>query len=180
MEKEAVILVDTNDNELGTMEKMEAHRKGVLHRAFSIFIFNSNGEILLQKRASQKYHSGGLWSNACCSHPRKGESNLNAANRRLQEEMGMKAELTHAFSFKYKASLDKGLIEHELDHVFIGYSDELPQLNPNEVESFCYLSPELLQMGLEKHENDYTEWLKICFKELMDHLVKNISYEKIS
>jgi isopentenyl-diphosphate delta-isomerase len=179
MKKEEVILVDTQDNEIGVMEKMEAHHKGLLHRAFSIFIFNSNGEILLQKRASEKYHSGGLWSNTCCSHPRKGESTLGAANRRLVEEMGMKAKLTQAFSFTYRAELDKDLIEHELDHVFIGYSNELPQINLDEVESYCYVSPELLQMGLEKHENDYTEWLKICFNELMNHLTKNISYEKV-
>ncbi|MFB0925503.1 MAG: isopentenyl-diphosphate Delta-isomerase [Vicingaceae bacterium] len=180
MYKEDVILVDIHDNELGVMEKMEAHRKGLLHRAFSIFIFNSQGEILLQKRASEKYHSGGLWSNTCCSHPRKGESTLAAANRRLNEEMGMKASLTHAFSFQYRAELDKELIEHELDHVFIGYSNDLPQINPDEVESYCYISPELLQIGLEKHDNEYTEWLKICYNELMNHQNQNTSHEKVS
>tara|TARA_B100000809_G_scaffold86972_2_gene85478 strand:- start:12126 stop:12668 length:543 start_codon:yes stop_codon:yes gene_type:complete len=180
MNKEGVILVDIDDNELGVMEKMEAHRKGVLHRAFSIFIFNSQGEMLLQKRASEKYHSGGLWSNTCCSHPRKGERTLAAANRRLNEEMGMKASLTHAFSFQYRAELDKELIEHELDHVFIGYSNDLPQINIDEVESYCYVSPELLQMGLEKHEDEYTEWLKICYSELMNHQNQNSSYEKVS
>jgi len=180
MEKEKVILVDADDNELGLMEKMEAHRKGLLHRAFSIFIFNSKGEILLQKRASEKYHSGGLWSNTCCSHPRKGESTLEAANRRLNEEMGMKANLEHAFYFKYKASLDLGLIEHELDHVFIGYSNELPLINPEEVESYCYVSPELLEIGLEKHKTEYTEWLKICYNQLINYQNKNLSYEKVS
>lgn len=179
MKNEEVILVDIEDNEIGVMEKMEAHKKGVLHRAFSIFIFNSKGEILLQKRALQKYHSGGLWSNTCCSHPRKGESNLAAANRRLFEEMGMKAKLSHAFSFIYKSELDQNLIEHELDHVFIGYSNNLPQINTDEVDSYCYMSPELLQLGIEKHESDYTEWLKICFSELINHLTKNISYEKV-
>jgi isopentenyl-diphosphate delta-isomerase len=169
MNKEKVILVDPLDNELGTMEKMEAHRKGKLHRAFSIFIFNSKGEILLQKRNSEKYHSGGLWSNTCCSHPRLGESTLNAANRRLKEEMGMKANLENIFSFQYKAELDQDLIEHELDHVFIGYSDDMPKINPEEVENFCYVAPELLEIGLEKHKNEYTEWLKICFDQLMNH-----------
>lgn len=180
MDRDEVILVDIHDNETGVMEKMEAHLKGLLHRAFSIFIFNSKGEILLQKRNSKKYHSGGLWSNTCCSHPRKGESTLAAANRRLYEEMGMKANLTHAFSFKYKAKLDKGLIEHELDHVFIGYSNELPQMNPDEVESYCYVSTELLQIGLEKHKDDYTEWLKICYNQLINHQNKNLDYGEIS
>ncbi|MDG1476253.1 MAG: isopentenyl-diphosphate Delta-isomerase [Vicingaceae bacterium] len=179
MLKEKVILVDPNDNEIGTMEKMEAHRKGELHRAFSVFIFNSNGEILIQKRSSEKYHSGGLWSNTCCSHPRKGESAMEGATRRLYEEMGMKAKLSHAFSFQYKAHLDHDLIENELDHVFIGYSNELPALNPLEVESYCYVSPELLSMGLEKHKEEYTEWLKICFDQLMNHLNKNLHYEKV-
>jgi len=179
MNKEEVILVDTQDNELGTMEKMEAHRKGLLHRAFSVFIFNSNGEFLLQKRDSKKYHSGGLWSNTCCSHPRLGETTLDAANRRLNEEMGMKANLTHAFSFMYKSNLDKELIEHELDHVFIGYSNELPQINLDEVESYRYISKELLDVELEKHKADFTEWLKICYEELMIHLTKKRGYEKV-
>ncbi len=177
---EEVILVDTEDNEIGVMEKMEAHLKGELHRAFSIFIFNSKGEILIQKRASKKYHSGGLWSNTCCSHPREGEKTLEAAHRRLKEEMGMKTKLEHAFSFRYKAELDKGLIEHELDHVFIGYSNDLPIINLEEVESYCYISLELLQIGLSKHMDEYTEWLKICFNQLINHQTKNSYYEKVS
>ena len=180
MENEQVILVDDLDNQLGTIEKMEAHRRGLLHRAFSIFIFNSKGEILLQKRNSEKYHSGGLWSNTCCSHPRPAENIQDAVNRRLKEEMGMKTKLFSTFSFLYKAHLDHGLIENELDHVFIGYSDELPQMNSKEVEGYCYMAPELLEIGLEKHPSDYSAWLKICFKELMNHLNRNNYYEKVS
>jgi isopentenyl-diphosphate delta-isomerase len=180
MEKDEVILVDSNDNELGTMEKMEAHRKGLLHRAFSIFIFNSKGEILLQKRNSKKYHSGGLWSNTCCSHPRPLEGLAMATSRRLKEEMGMKTDLFSAFSFQYKAHLDQDLIEHELDHVFVGYSNELPNVNAEEVEGYCYMSPELLELGLEKHPSDYSAWLQICFNELMNHINLNTHYEKVS
>jgi isopentenyl-diphosphate delta-isomerase len=177
---ERVILVDNFDNQIGTMEKMEAHRKGLLHRAFSIFIFNSKGEILLQKRNSGKYHSGGLWSNTCCSHPRPEESLVDAAKRRLQEEMGMKTKLISAFSFQYKSHLDHNLTEHELDHVFIGYSNELPIVNAEEVDGYCYVSPELLELGLEKHPSDYSAWLKICFNELMNHINLNTYYEKVS
>ena len=180
MEIDEVILVDSRDNELGTIEKMEAHQKGILHRAFSIFIFNSKGEILLQKRNSEKYHSGGLWSNTCCSHPRPGENLTQATKRRLMEEMGMKAELFPTFSFQYKAHLDNNLIEHELDHVYVGYSNELPIVNTDEVEGYCYLSPELIELGLDKHPSDYSSWLKICFKELMNHINKNRYYEKVS
>ncbi|MGB0881965.1 MAG: isopentenyl-diphosphate Delta-isomerase [Vicingaceae bacterium] len=180
MLKEEVVLVDSNDNELGTMEKMEAHKKGVLHRAFSVFIFNSKGEVLLQKRAKSKYHCGGLWSNTCCSHPRKNESLSAATTRRLNEEMGMKAELLHSFSFIYRAELDDNLIEHELDHVFIGYSNDIPFYNTDEVEGYCYLSPEELLLGFEKHPNEYTPWLKICFQELINNINKNTFYEKVS
>ena len=180
MEIDEVILVDSQDNELGTMEKMEAHRKGLLHRAFSIFIFNSKGEILLQKRNSEKYHSGGLWSNTCCSHPRPLETLASATSRRLNEEMGMKTDLFSTFSFQYKAHLDQDLIEHELDHVFIGYSNDLPYVNAEEVEGYCYMSPELLALGLEKHPSDYSAWLKICFNELMNHINLKTHYEKVS
>ena len=180
MKKENVILVDLDDQEIGVMEKMEAHEKGLLHRAFSVFIFNSEGEILLQKRDSKKYHSGGLWSNTCCSHPRPGENIYEAANRRLDEEMGMKANLLPAFSFIYKAHLDQNLIENELDHIFIGYSNDLPIINISEVENYCYVSPELLTLGIEKHPEEYSAWLKICFQELLNHINKNSYYEKIS
>ena len=126
---EIVILVDKTDNPIGEMEKQEAHIKGVLHRAFSIFIFNSKGEVLLQQRAFHKYHSGGLWTNTCCSHPRNGETTIQAANRRLKEEMGMSCALTEEFTFIYKAKLDNDLYEHELDHVLFGTTDLLPQIN---------------------------------------------------
>lgn len=124
-----VILVDNNDREIGLMEKMQAHREAVLHRAFSIFIFNSRGEILLQQRAYTKYHTPGLWTNTCCSHPRKGETVADAASRRLFEEMGMICPLEEKFSFIYKADVSQGLIEHEFDHVLIGHSDEKPVIN---------------------------------------------------
>ena len=180
MEKENVILVDVHDNEIGLMEKMEAHEKGLLHRAFSVFIFNSKGEILLQKRSIEKYHSGGLWSNTCCSHPRAGEGLENAASRRLMEEMGMTTALVPTFSFQYKSNLDHNMIENELDHVFIGYSNDLPVLNKQEVESYCYMSPELIELGFERHPEEYTTWLKICFRELMNYMNKNKVYEKVS
>lgn len=180
MKKEEVVLVDIFDNELGVMEKIEAHEKGALHRAFSIFIFNSKGEVLLQKRAKSKYHCGELWSNTCCSHPRKNESLDDATARRLYEEMGMKVELLPSFSFIYKAELDHNLTEHELDHVYIGYSNDIPLYNTDEVEGYCYLSPEDLLLGFEKHPEEYTPWLKICFKELITNINKNTHYEKVS
>jgi isopentenyl-diphosphate Delta-isomerase len=133
---EEVILVNKSDEVLGYMEKMEAHKRGLLHRAFSVFIFNNNGELLMQKRASDKYHSGGLWTNTCCSHPRKHESLSTAAQRRLKEEMGMEVSLSPKFHFIYKSSLDQGLIEHELDHVFFGNSDQTPVLNKAEAEDW--------------------------------------------
>jgi len=177
--EEKIIVVDQNDLELFHLPKLEAHQKGVLHRAVSIFIFNSNQEILLQKRASSKYHSGGLWSNTCCSHPRPGEDTDVAAHRRLKEEMGLKAKLTKAFTFQYKALLGGGLIENELDHVFVGFSDSLPKLNPKEVEDYKYLTPKRLQLAFKKNSNDYTIWLKNCFNELMNYMSKNNSYAKI-
>ncbi len=180
MVKENVILVDIHDNEIGVMEKIEAHEKGLLHRAFSVFIFNSNGEFLLQRRNSAKYHSGGLLSNTCCSHPRKGEDVKDAAIRRLKEEMGMTAELISPFSFQYKSHLDHNLIENELDHVFIGFSDDVPIPNKDEVEAYCYVSSEVLMIGLEKQPNEYTAWLRICFNELMNYMNKSTIYEKIS
>ncbi|KLT66840.1 isopentenyl-diphosphate Delta-isomerase [Pedobacter sp. BMA] len=168
--EEQVILVDLNDSPTGQMGKLEAHLKGILHRAFSIFIFNSKNELLLQQRAKSKYHSAGLWTNTCCSHPRPGEANLEAANRRLNEEMGMNCNLEYAFNFTYKAAFGDGLTEHELDHVFIGQSDELPIINTDEVESFRYLSLEELNLDIRKNPTLYTEWLKICLDEMIDHL----------
>ena len=169
---EEVILVDQNNNVIGYMEKMEAHEKGLLHRAFSVFIFNSNNELLLQQRAISKYHSGGLWTNTCCSHPRKNEKFIDAANRRLVEEMGMSVELEKAFSFTYKADLDHNLIEHELDWVFIGKSDDLPVINKEEVESYKYINFQDLVKDIDDNPDVYTEWLKICLNKVSEHIIK--------
>ncbi|MFC4210718.1 isopentenyl-diphosphate Delta-isomerase [Pedobacter lithocola] len=165
---EQVILVDNNDLPIGQMEKLEAHKKGLLHRAFSVFIFNSNNELLLQQRAYSKYHSGGLWTNTCCSHPRFGEHNFDAANRRLDEEMGMKCSLTYAFSFTYKATFADGLIEHELDHVFFGNSDEIPKINKEEVENYKYISLKDLKIQIVKEPEIFTPWLKICLEKVVE------------
>jgi isopentenyl-diphosphate Delta-isomerase len=168
---ERVILVDENDAPLGTMEKMEAHEKGVLHRAFSVFIFNSNGEMLLQQRALSKYHSGGLWSNTCCSHPREGEATIEAAHRRLQEEMGFDCEIKKAFDFIYKKELDKGLIEHEFDHVFTGEFEGEFRFNPNEVNAVVYKSVQEVLGGVAQNPENYTEWFKICLSEVVKKLL---------
>jgi isopentenyl-diphosphate Delta-isomerase len=158
---EHVILVDEKDTELGTMEKLEAHQKGVLHRAFSILLFNSKGELLLQKRAITKYHSGGLWTNTCCSHPRPTEKLSEAVNRKLKQEMGIDLQPKFAFSFIYQAALDKNLVEHELDHVFIGQYDGEPILNTEEAEGWKYQSLEQLREAIAQRPDDYTEWFKI-------------------
>lgn len=164
---EQVVLVDTEDRELGTMEKMLAHEKGVLHRAFSIFVFNSKGEMLLQQRALHKYHSPGLWTNTCCSHPRPGESLQDAVERRIEEEMGMQCEMKEVFHFVYKAGFDNGLIEHELDHVFTAISDDEPNINPDEVASWKYISTADLEQEIANHPDQFTPWLKIAFPQLM-------------
>ncbi len=165
-ENEQIILVDEADNEIGFCEKLEAHQKGVLHRAFSVFIFNSNHELLLQKRAETKYHSGGLWTNTCCSHPLKGENTEEAVYRRLKEEMGITSQVGLAFSFIYKADMGNGLIEHELDHVYFGFSDDLPVLNHNEASDYKYISAETLKEELINHPDQFTAWLKICFSQV--------------
>lgn len=169
MAYESVILVDEEDNMIGTMEKMAAHRSAMLHRAISVFIFNSKGNMLLQKRAGHKYHSGGKWSNACCSHPRAGERSVDAAVRRLQEEMGIQCGLVHAFSFTYCATLDNGLYEHEYDHVYIGSTDIVPLPNDQEVEGFIYLSPEEVERDMFRNPGAFTPWFKICFERVMEH-----------
>jgi isopentenyl-diphosphate delta-isomerase len=163
---EQVILVDREDNVLGTMDKMDAHVLGKLHRAFSVFIFNDLGELLLQQRAIEKYHSGGKWTNTCCSHPRLGEETLSAAHRRLREEMGMECDLQYAFNFTYKAELLQGIEEHEYDHVYFGLSNTLPVPDPAEVSAYKYLSMEALVKDIQLNPDDYSEWLKICFKEV--------------
>jgi len=170
MKEEEVILVDTNDRPLGTMPKMEAHQKAVLHRAFSVFILNSKGQMLLQQRAWEKYHSPGLWTNTCCSHQRMGESSLEAGHRRLQEEMGMTTELEELFSFIYKAPFDNGLTEHELDHVLLGYSDREPQINPQEVAAYRWNSLNSVAADIEEQPEHYTEWFKIIFTRFYTHI----------
>jgi isopentenyl-diphosphate delta-isomerase len=167
---EQVILVDREDNVLGTMDKMDAHVLGKLHRAFSVFIFNDKGELLLQQRAIEKYHSGGKWTNTCCSHPRFGEDTLSAAHRRLQEEMGMECNLQYAFNFTYKAELLQGIEEHEYDHVYFGLSNALPVPDPSEVSAYKYLSMEALAKDIKMNPSDYSEWLKICFEEVQESI----------
>ena len=172
MSIEKVILVDENDNQVGVMPKLEAHQKGLLHRAFSVFIFNSKYELLLQKRASSKYHSGGLWTNTCCSHPREGEDTLDAANRRLDEEMGIKTSLRKVYNFIYKAELDNQLTEHEFDHVFYGVCDNDPILNKDEAEDFKWVDMETLNNDIIKNEDNYTVWFKIAFEYFYNYLKK--------
>jgi isopentenyl-diphosphate delta-isomerase len=163
-----VILVDENDSEIGQMEKLEAHQKGLLHRAFSIFIFNYKGEILLQKRALSKYHSAGLWTNACCSHPRPNEAIEDAANRRLAEEMNLKLELKYLFKFTYKTEFENNLTEHEIDHVFIAHSNSEPVLNPNEAIDFKYISQSDLINDLIDNPSHYTSWFRICIHKVLE------------
>ncbi|MBA4146192.1 MAG: isopentenyl-diphosphate delta-isomerase [Azospira oryzae] len=159
--EEYVILVDEADNETGIMEKMEAHRKGLLHRAFSILLFNTKGEILLQKRAVKKYHSGGLWTNTCCSHPLPQESVRHAAKRKLWQEMGIDMQPEYAFKFIYKTGLDHELIEHEVDHVLIGLFDGIPNINPDEVEDWKFVNVNELKKEMIKHPDHYTYWFKL-------------------
>lgn len=166
--EEEVILVDIDDKEIGRMPKMEAHILGKLHRAFSVFIFNTKGELLLQQRAFDKYHSGGEWTNTCCSHPKPGEVTINAAHRRLQEEMGMQSVLSPVFSFSYRAILKQGIVEHEYDHVFFGVTDQVPIVNPTEVNAYQYIKMALLQEDLTSNPDKYTAWLKICFDRVME------------
>ncbi len=172
MKKEYVILVDTADRELGTMEKMEAHEKAALHRAFSVFIFNDRGELMLQQRAAHKYHSPLLWTNTCCSHQRQGESNIDAGKRRLKEEMGFEVDLDEKFHFVYKAEFDNGLTEHELDHVMVGYYNGEPTINPEEVASWKWIDMEVLQQDMKDHPQDYTAWFKIIFDRFVEFLKK--------
>ncbi|SEP00071.1 isopentenyl-diphosphate delta-isomerase [Mucilaginibacter gossypiicola] len=163
-----IIIVDTAGNAIGEIDKMEAHISGTLHRAFSVFVFNSKGQLLLQRRDLDKYHSGGLWTNTCCSHPRAGETTQNAAHRRLQEEMGMDCELTELFQFSYRHEFANGLIENEYDHVFMGISDELPLPNPAEVAGFRYIDTDLLIVELLEQPEQYTAWFKICLEQVLE------------
>ena len=168
-----VILVNEQHEPIGTMEKIEAHRKAVLHRAFSVFIFNSKGEMLLQQRALGKYHSAGLWTNACCSHPAPGESTPDAAARRLHEELGFTTPLKKIFEFTYRTDFDNGLIEHEFDHVFAGVYDKDILPNEEEVKDYTYKSLEEIRHSLESHPQKYTSWFHIAFPRVREWAVLN-------
>ena len=170
MKEEQVILVDEKDNQIGLMPKMEAHEKAVLHRAFSVFIFNSDKELMLQQRALHKYHSPGLWTNTCCSHQRDGESNLKAGKRRLQEEMGFVTDLNETTSFIYKAPFDNGLTEHELDHIMVGYYNDEPIINSDEVEDWKWMPLEDVKVDIALRPELYTEWFKIIFEKFYQHI----------
>lgn len=170
---EEVILVTEKDEPIGSMEKMEAHWKGVLHRAFSIFIINDRNEMLLQQRAKTKYHSAGLWTNACCSHPRPNEETESAAARRLHEELGFTAPLTKIFDFHYNAAFDNGLTEHEYDHVYMGaYTGEITP-DPTEVQDYCYKKMEEIAETIKSHPHKYTTWFRIAFPKVM-HWMKSM------
>jgi isopentenyl-diphosphate delta-isomerase len=175
MNSNEVILVDVKDNEIGVMEKMEAHRKGLLHRAFSIFLFNGNGEMLLQRRALSKYHSPGLWTNTCCSHPMQGETLEMAASRRLMEEMGMSCMMYKAFDFIYRADLDNNLVEHEFDHVFFGTTNQTPNINPEEVSDWKWMPVYDIYIDAQLNPARYTEWFKIALPEVMTRLKLQLS-----
>lgn len=168
-----LVLVDEQDNPTGYMEKMEVHRKALLHRAFSVFLFNSNGEMLLQRRAMNKYHSGGLWTNTCCSHPYPGETPAEAGRRRMKEELGFETAVKPIFSFIYKAALDNELTEYEFDHVLIGEYDGSVHPNEDEVGDYCYKSMDDLRSSLNCHPQLYTAWFQIAFPMLDEYLEKN-------
>lgn len=170
MIEEQVILVNSKDEQIGLMPKMEAHEKALLHRAFSVFIFNDENELLLQQRASHKYHSPNLWTNTCCSHQREGESNVGAGKRRLFEEMGFECEIKEIFSFIYQAPFDNGLTEHELDHVMIGYYNENPVINKEEVADYCWMKIDDIKQDIAKNPTKYTVWFKIIFKEYLNQI----------
>lgn len=170
MKEEEVILVDVNDTPVGTMPKMEAHEKAILHRAFSVFILNKEGQLMLQQRALHKYHSPGLWTNTCCSHQRMGETNLEAGARRLQEEMGFETPLEELFSFIYKAPFDNGLTEHELDHVLLGHHNAVPEINIEEVASWKWMDLDQVAKEIITMPDQYTVWFKIIFDSFYKHI----------
>ncbi|MBL7472753.1 isopentenyl-diphosphate Delta-isomerase [Robertkochia sediminum] len=172
MKEERVILVNEKDEPIGTMEKIEAHEKALLHRAFSVFVFNDKGETMIQQRALHKYHSPGLWTNTCCSHQREGETNIQAGKRRLMEEMGFTTELQEVFSFIYKAPFDNGLTEHELDHVMIGKYTDAPEINPDEVADWKWMSLEDIKSDMQDHPENYTAWFRIIFEKFYAHISK--------
>lgn len=165
---EEVILVDEQDRAIGTMEKLAAHREGLLHRAISVFIIDERDRLLIHQRAAHKYHSPNLWTNTCCSHPKPGESALDAAHRRLHEEMGMKGDLAFAFTFQYRAVFDNGLTEHEIDHVFIGRSNCPPIPNPDEVADYRWLNQSDIERAISTHPDTYTPWFKLIYKQVFE------------
>jgi len=170
MIEEKVILVNENDEQIGLMPKLEAHEKAMLHRAFSVFIFNTENELMLQKRAAHKYHSPNLWTNTCCSHQRNGETNIEAGKRRLQDEMGFVTDLEESISFIYKAPFDNGLTEHEFDHVMLGYYNQGPKINLEEVADWKWMSVEDVKVDIAMHPELYTEWFKIIFDKFYEHI----------
>ena len=170
-----VILVNEHDEPIGVMDKMEVHHKGALHRAFSVFIFNSKGEMLLQQRALNKYHSAGLWTNACCSHPHPAENTADAALRRLNEELGFSVALKEIFVFTYFAEFENGLTEHEFDHVFIGTYDGVILPDANEVKDYCFKTLEEIRLSLESHPQKYTAWFKIAFPKIEKWVKGNLN-----
>lgn len=171
METEHVILVDEMDNELGTMEKVAAHKKGELHRAISVFVFNSQKQLLLQKRATHKYHSGGLWTNSCCSHPRKNETTQEAAQRRLMEEMGLRCIVKPVSKIKYTTMVGNNMLENELDHIFVGFSDDVPAYNPLEVSTYKYMHMDDIEKWMHDEPARFTEWFKILFEPVKNDLL---------
>ncbi|CAI8153731.1 MAG: isopentenyl-diphosphate Delta-isomerase [Flavobacteriaceae bacterium] len=173
MVEEQVILVNEHDEQIGLMPKMEAHEKAVLHRAFSVFVFNTKNELMLQQRAAHKYHSPLLWTNTCCSHQRDGESNIEAGTRRLKEEMGFTTDLKETTSFIYKAPFDNGLTEHELDHIMLGYYENEPIINKQEVEDWKWMPLEDVKHDINVHPEQYTAWFKIIFEKFYNYINTN-------
>ncbi len=170
MAQEKVILVNEKDEQIGLMEKIEAHEKALLHRAFSVFVFNEKNELMIQQRAHSKYHSPGLWTNTCCSHQREGESNIEAGKRRLMEEMGFSTDLKDTISFIYKAPFDNGLTEHEFDHILVGNFEEEPKPNPDEVADWKWMTLDDLKVDMSKNPEIYTEWFKIIFDKYLSSI----------
>lgn len=178
--RDQIILVDEADQVLGSMGKQEAHEQGLLHRAFSVFLFNSKGEMLLQQRADEKYHSPGLWTNTCCSHPFYGERLEEAVHRRLMEEMGLQCDVQFVFQFQYRADLDQGMIEHELDHVFIGVTDDIPFPDPKEVKDWKYWPLEELVSAVKEHPSLFTVWFRLSIERVIQEYQKHFSSHDLS
>ncbi|MEY3398352.1 MAG: hypothetical protein RL220_946 [Bacteroidota bacterium] len=180
VQQNQVVLVNDSDEELGVMDKLAAHEEGVLHRAFSVFVFNRRGELLIHQRALDKYHSGGLWTNTCCSHPGPGERVKNAAQRRLLEEMGFTTPLVKAFDFVYRAEFGNGLIEHEFDHVFIGHADVDPNPVPEEVADWKYVSRRNLKLWMEQSPEDFTAWFRLSVDYVYEWLEESEPEKKLT